>query len=78
MSNSTIPASDTVLSFNSATTLARTLESVKYFDQVLVIDSGSIDNTLAVAAAYGAAVHQRDWPGYAEQHDVFLSATQPQ
>ncbi len=51
-----IPASVGVLTFNSGRTLARTLASVRKFDDLVVCDGGSSDDTLAIAAAYGAHI----------------------
>jgi glycosyltransferase involved in cell wall biosynthesis len=36
-------------------------------DDVLVVDSGSIDNTIEIARSFGARVIHNDWPGYGEQ-----------
>ncbi|ESQ89585.1 glycosyl transferase [Asticcacaulis sp. AC460] len=36
-------------------------------DEVVVIDSGSTDNTIVVAEALGARVVHHDWPGYGPQ-----------
>jgi tetratricopeptide (TPR) repeat protein len=30
---------------------------------MVVVDTGSVDNTIAIARAWGATVHQRAWPG---------------
>ena len=40
------------------------LRSVKGFvDEMVLLDTGSVDNTIAVAEAYGAHVERMDWPG---------------
>jgi len=45
-----------------ATGLADCLATVRPFvDEVVVLDTGSLDGTRAVAAAAGAVVHQADW-----------------
>lgn len=64
-----IPASVTILTFNSAATLGRALESVKDFDDLLVCDGGSTDGTLEIAARYGARVIPQD-PDAAEPHPI--------
>ncbi|MBI2055044.1 MAG: glycosyltransferase family 2 protein [Candidatus Sungbacteria bacterium] len=51
-----IPASVSILTFNSATTLPRALESLKDFDEIIVCDGGSTDGTLAIAEKYGSKV----------------------
>ncbi|MDQ7815044.1 MAG: glycosyltransferase family 2 protein [Patescibacteria group bacterium] len=59
-----IQASVTVLTYNSAATVAKTLESVKDFDEVLVLDGGSTDGTLDICKKYGVRIErQSDVPG---------------
>ncbi len=45
-----------VHTYNAARLLARTLESVKDFDEVLVCDMESTDNTLDIARRYGCKI----------------------
>jgi len=47
--------------------LARTLESVRWADEIVVVDSGSTDRTLEIARSYGARVVEAEWPGYGPQ-----------
>jgi len=55
-----IQASVGILTFNSGDTLRRALESVKDFDDIVVCDGGSTDNTLAVAQEFGARIIVQD------------------
>ena len=49
---------------DEAERLERCLASVTGFvDEIVVVDTGSVDNTIAIAQGWGATVHQRDWPG---------------
>lgn len=43
------------------------VRSVAFCDEVLVLDSGSTDDTVARARAAGARVLETDWPGYVAQ-----------
>jgi glycosyl transferase family 2 len=44
------------------------LESVRgWADEIVVLDSGSTDDTVAIARRYTDHVHQTDWPGYGAQ-----------
>jgi len=47
--------------------IADALRSVAWADEVLVIDSESTDRTREIAAALGATVISRPWPGFAAQ-----------
>jgi len=40
--------SATILTKNSARTLEKTLSSLKFLDEIILIDNGSCDNTLAI------------------------------
>lgn len=55
-----IPCSVGILTRNSAVTLRRALESVRDFDDIIVCDGGSTDDTLAIAESFGAMVIQQD------------------
>lgn len=51
-----IPCSVEILTLNSEKTLPKCLESVKNFDDVIVIDGNSTDKTVAIAKSFGARV----------------------
>lgn len=49
---------------NEAERLERCLHSVAGFvDEMVVVDTGSVDDTAAIAASCGASVHHLAWPG---------------
>jgi glycosyltransferase involved in cell wall biosynthesis len=56
-----------VITFNEEANLPRTLESVKWADEIVVVDSGSTDKTVEVAKMYGAKVWVETWKGFAAQ-----------
>ena len=76
---STLPLSGVVITRDEADRIARCLAPLLALcRQVVVVDSGSSDDTVAIARALGAEVHHRDWPGYAEQKNTAIAlATQP-
>ncbi len=43
------------------------VDSVSFADEILVLDSGSSDDTVAQARSCGATVHITDWQGYGPQ-----------
>ncbi|GGI79044.1 glycosyl transferase [Legionella impletisoli] len=47
--------------------------SVRWADQIIVLDSGSMDNTVAIAKEYTNEVYQTDWQGYGVQKERALS-----
>ena len=61
------PLTVTIIAANEADRIARAIQSVSFADEVLVVDSGSTDATVAIAQALGARVIETDWPGYREQ-----------
>jgi len=57
-----------VITGNAGATLARCLNSGKFADEIVVLDSSSTDDTVAIAEAAGARVSiTPDFPGYAAQ-----------
>lgn len=48
------------------------LASVAFCDEVVVVDSGSTDRTVAIAQAAGARVVEHPWLGFAAQRNVAL------
>jgi len=62
-----------VLTQNSEKTLMRTLESVKVFDEVLVIDGGSTDMTEEISHSCLARFISHPFTGFAEQRNFAIS-----
>jgi glycosyltransferase involved in cell wall biosynthesis len=56
-----------IVSLNEEANLGRTLESVKWADEIIVVDSGSTDRTCEIARQYGAQVVSEPWRGYVAQ-----------
>lgn len=54
--NSRPPLSAVVAKFNNASTVARCLDSLTFCSEIVVLDSGSYDDTRGIAAARGAKV----------------------
>jgi hypothetical protein len=59
---------------DEAEVVADCLESVKWADEIVVLDSGSRDDTVAICKRYTANVQQTDWPGFGPQKNRALAA----
>ena len=78
-----IPVSCFIIAVNEGDRIARTITSVKdLVDDIVVIDSGSSDDTIAVAQALGCRTLHNDWRGFGPQkrfgedqcrHDMVLN-----
>jgi len=56
-----------IITLNEEDNLARTLNSVRFADEIVVVDSGSTDGTVDVARSFGAKVFSEAWKGFALQ-----------
>jgi (heptosyl)LPS beta-1,4-glucosyltransferase len=63
----------TVITQNEAHRLAEALQSVAWADERIVVDSGSTDDTLAIARQFADRVETRAWDGYASQKNYAAS-----
>ena len=67
MSDTKIPLSVVIIAKNAATQIGACLESVAFAEEVLVVDSGSEDETRAIADVLGARVIEKEWLGFGQQ-----------
>jgi glycosyltransferase involved in cell wall biosynthesis len=63
----------TVITKNEAADIGNTLESVRFADEVIVVDSHSVDDTVAIARRHTDRVVVRDWAGYIDQKNYAAS-----
>jgi glycosyltransferase involved in cell wall biosynthesis len=72
----------TIITLNEERNIARAIESLRCSDEILIVDSGSVDRTVELAEKLGARVIEAGWRGYAGQknwaagqanHDWILS-----
>lgn len=63
-----------ILTHNEQTHIRECIDSVRWADRIVVFDSFSDDQTVALAEAAGAEAIQRAWKGYASQRNAALEA----
>ena len=61
-----------IVALNEEANLGRVLESVRWADEIVVVDSGSTDRTCDIAREYGARVIVEPWRGYTGQKTYAL------
>lgn len=56
-----------IITKNEAQHISRCLKSVSWADEIIVLDSGSTDNTVELCKVYTDKVFVTDWPGFGIQ-----------
>lgn len=56
-----------IIAKNEAATIRRCLDAIRWADEIIVLDSGSEDATVAIAREYTPHVFQTDWQGFGVQ-----------
>lgn len=64
-----IDASVYIICKNEEKHIRRVLESVKDFSEIVVVDSGSSDNTLNIVKEFTNNIFHQDWLGFAKQKE---------
>jgi len=74
-----LPVSGVIITRNEADRIARCITSLAAIcTEVIVLDSGSTDATVAIAEAAGARVEHQPWLGFADQKNAVIArARQP-
>jgi glycosyltransferase involved in cell wall biosynthesis len=67
-----VPLSIVVLTRDEEPNIRRCLASVAWADQVVVVDSGSTDDTVPIARSLGAEVIEQPWLGFSAQREFAL------
>ncbi len=62
-----------ILTKNEEKNLPRCLEGVPSAYPIVIVDSGSSDNTLAIAEARRCSIYKNPWPGFAEQRNFAIN-----
>jgi glycosyltransferase involved in cell wall biosynthesis len=67
-----VPVSVVVLTRDEEPNIRRCLASVAWADQVVVVDSGSTDDTVPIARSLGVEVVEQPWLGFSAQREFAL------
>lgn len=70
-----IKLSVTIITGNEERNIRRCLESVKWADEIIVVDSESKDKTVEIAKEYTDKIFVEKWQGYAKQKWFAVSKT---
>ncbi|MDO8343856.1 MAG: glycosyltransferase family 2 protein [Cellvibrio sp.] len=62
-----------IITRNEAANIRACIDTVAWADEIVVVDSGSTDDTVSIAAEMGARVYvHADWPGFGPQKNYAL------
>ncbi len=65
-----------IITCNEEKDIARCLESVKWVDEIVVVDDFSQDRTVEICRRYTDKIFQRKWSGYGEQKNFAFQQCQ--
>ncbi len=68
-----LPLTVAIIALNAGSQIGPCLASVDFADEVLVVDSGSTDDTVEVSRRHGARVEAREWLGFGRQKQHAVS-----
>jgi glycosyltransferase involved in cell wall biosynthesis len=62
-----------IITKNEESHIAKCLESVKWVDEIIVLDSGSVDKTVSICRQFTPNVFETDWQGFGVQKQRALN-----
>lgn len=62
-----------IIAKNEEKIIGQCLDSLRWADEIILVDSGSADETVKIARKYGAKVFKREWDGYSGQKNFGIS-----
>jgi glycosyltransferase involved in cell wall biosynthesis len=70
-----LPVSAYIITYNEERNIRRCLESLKDFDEIVVVDSLSEDSTTSICREFTDRVFVREWPGHTPQYEFAVEQT---
>lgn len=67
-----IPLSIAIITKNEEENIRSCLQSISFADQIVVVDSGSTDKTLELAAEFGCEIYPEGWHGFGRQKQLAI------
>jgi len=67
------PVTVTIITLNEADHIGAAIDSASWADEIVVVDSGSRDDTVAIARSRGVRMETRAWTGYVDQKNYAAS-----
>ena len=64
----------TIITLNEERNIARAIESLRCCDEILIVDSGSVDRTVELAEKLGARMIEAGWLGFGFLHSINRAA----
>lgn len=68
-----LPISACIITLNEEDNISRCLASLKFADEIIVLDSGSSDRTTELAKSFGAKIVRREFDDYVSQKNHVVS-----
>ncbi len=65
-----------IVCFNEEKQIRRCLDSIKWCEEIIIVDSGSTDKTLEICREYTDKIFHKPWAGYVEQKRFALEKCQ--
>ena len=62
----------TVITFNEENNIRNCLESVKWADEIVILDSYSTDNTVKISREYTENIFFSEWFGFGKQKNLCI------